>query len=341
MTDSVQPLVSIIIPVYNVETYLHQCLDSIVNQTYKNIEIICVNDGSTDNSLSVLQEYKQNDSRIIILDIPNNGVSNARNQGLEQALGEWVMFVDSDDWLERDCLQKLLLFNSEHQSDIIMFPYISEHVSGPKERKLFKVEHVFMGEELRTLARRMIGPIGKEITNPAQLDSYGSIWGKIYRKSLIKDLNFVDLKIVGTCEDSIFNMQIFKSVTKVIYTNSTHYHYRKTNNNSITSRYRSDLISCWHRQYRLINDLFSDVVEKEALQNRIALNVLGASLNESKAPKKTVALNNLLRDNIYHSCLQQLNIKYLPFYWKLFFFFAKHKMTHCLMFLLYCIRKLR
>ena len=95
-------MISIIVPVYNTAPYLPQCLDSLVNQTYRDIEIICVNDGSTDNSPDILKAYAERDSRILVIHQENLGLSGARNKGLESARGEWVMFVDSDDWIGTD-----------------------------------------------------------------------------------------------------------------------------------------------------------------------------------------------------------------------------------------------
>ena len=91
--------ISIIIPVYNAEKYLKCCLDSILNQSYKNLEIIIINDGSTDNSLKVIEEYKKNDNRIILISQKNQGVSKSRNNGLELATGDYIMFIDPDDWI--------------------------------------------------------------------------------------------------------------------------------------------------------------------------------------------------------------------------------------------------
>ena len=95
-----KPTVSVIIPVYNVEQYLSKCLDSVINQTFKNIEIICINDGSTDNSLKILNEYAMADKRIIVINQENSGVYAARNKGLQIANGKYISFVDSDDWIE-------------------------------------------------------------------------------------------------------------------------------------------------------------------------------------------------------------------------------------------------
>ncbi|EGO6039266.1 glycosyltransferase family 2 protein, partial [Enterococcus faecalis] len=101
-------LVSVVIPVYNVEKYVEKCLDSVINQTYQNLEIIIVNDGSTDNSLSVCQKKKLSDSRIKLINKENGGLSSARNAGIECAQGEFICFIDSDDWIELDYIEVLL-----------------------------------------------------------------------------------------------------------------------------------------------------------------------------------------------------------------------------------------
>ena len=96
------PKISVIIPVYNIEKYLKNCLDSVINQTFSDIEIICINDGSTDNSLAILEQYARKDNRITIINKPNGGLSSAWNKGLEVATAEYVTFVDSDDWIEQE-----------------------------------------------------------------------------------------------------------------------------------------------------------------------------------------------------------------------------------------------
>ena len=114
-----RPKVSVIIPVYNVENYLRPCLDSIVNQTLKKIEIICVDDGSTDGSLKILEKYAQQDKRITVLTQKNSGVSVARNKGIEIAKGKYVSFIDSDDWLDLDFYEKLYALSNHGDIDVI------------------------------------------------------------------------------------------------------------------------------------------------------------------------------------------------------------------------------
>ena len=120
-------MISIIVPVYNAAPYLPQCLDSLVNQTYRDIEIICVNDGSTDNSLDILKAYAERDSRILVIHQENQGLSDARNKGLKNARGEWVMFVDSDDWIDISTCQITLETVHAHQADVVMWTYNREY----------------------------------------------------------------------------------------------------------------------------------------------------------------------------------------------------------------------
>ena len=116
-----KPLVSVIIPVYNVEQYLRQCLDSVVNQTLKDIEIICVNDSSTDNSLAILNEYAERDSRIKVITQPNGGAGAARNNGLSASTGKYLSFLDSDDFFEPDMLELAYEKAEEDKADFVVF----------------------------------------------------------------------------------------------------------------------------------------------------------------------------------------------------------------------------
>ncbi len=118
------PKISIIVPVYNVENYLKKCLDSIVNQTFKDIEIILINDGSTDNSLNICKEYAKKDHRIRLINKPNGGLSSARNVGIDLSTGEYLGFVDSDDWIALNMYEKLYNLCKIFNADISQCKYI-------------------------------------------------------------------------------------------------------------------------------------------------------------------------------------------------------------------------
>ena len=113
-------MISIIIPVYNVSKYLRVCLDSVINQTYKDLEIICINDGSLDNSLDILKEYSNKDNRIIIIDKKNSGVSAARNDGIERSSGEYLFFIDSDDYIDNDFIEVFYNNAKKNDSDLVI-----------------------------------------------------------------------------------------------------------------------------------------------------------------------------------------------------------------------------
>ena len=336
-----KPLVSIIIPVYNVEKYLPQCLDSVLTQTYTNIEVICVNDGSTDNSFNILQKAASLDNRLRIIDIPNSGVSNARNVSLSEANGEWGMFVDADDWLDTDCIEKVLAFQKEFQCDIVMFSYIRERPHSSIKRDLFSQSIVFEGDKCKELARRIIGPINEEITSPSSLDSYGTIWGKLYSSRVISDLRFVDLDVIGTAEDSLFNMFAFKRSDRIGFIQNIYYHYRRNVESSLTGGSVPKLLEKWKALFSIIDSNFIEKDERLALTNRIALGTLGLMINAYKSNRVKSEINESLRDDIIHHSLESLNKRYLPIHWKLFYMVAEKRHSRLMLLLLSLIQTVR
>ena len=135
-----QELVSVIIPVYNVEKYLSKCLDSIVNQTYNNLQIILVNDGTKDNSLEICQNYQNKDSRIQVINKENGGLSSARNKGLEYAEGKYCLFVDSDDYVELDLIESAVSKMEEVNADMVVFGF-ERFYEGTENTEIFRVQN--------------------------------------------------------------------------------------------------------------------------------------------------------------------------------------------------------
>lgn len=202
--------ISVIVPVYNVEKYLKRCLDSLINQTLKDIEIICVNDGSTDNSLSILDEYAKKDNRIIILNQKNAGLSAARNSGMEIAKGEYIGFVDSDDWVDLDFYEKLYYAAKNNDCDIAVADFIREHPTKKKKRLNITKEEIFEKPE----DKYMICKTYRE----------GCVWNKIYRTEFLKR---IDLKfVVGMYyEDRDFTARSLFYSKKLITVPDTYYRY--------------------------------------------------------------------------------------------------------------------
>lgn len=191
-------MISIIVPVYNAAPYLPQCLDSLVNQTYRDIEIICVNDGSTDNSLDILKAYAERDSRILVIHQENQGLSDARNKGLENARGEWVMFVDNDDWIDISTCQITLETVHAHQADVVMWTYNREYEGHSLPKYYITSLQTWDANNISQLHRRMVGPINEELNSPDTMDAWGTIWAKLYRRTYIDHpvpVRFIDTKI--------------------------------------------------------------------------------------------------------------------------------------------------
>lgn len=183
-------LISVIIPVYNVEEYLGQCLDSIINQTYKNLEIIIVDDWSTDNSWKIRDEYAKNDKRIKLIHQKNTGLSAARNAWLKIATWKYIWYIDSDDYVELDMYEKLYNIIECSNSDLAICNW-------------------YIGKEDGSRIKNTKFP-GKKIITPNETLEYFYnsmyVWNKLYKKDIIKGLNFVETR----AQDSIYNFAILK-----------------------------------------------------------------------------------------------------------------------------------
>lgn len=343
--------ISIIIPVYNVENYLAQCLDSVICQTYENIEIICVDDGSNDNSPEILRKYAETDNRIKVIKKKNEGVSRARNDGINFASGEFIMFVDSDDWIDANTCEIALKAILNKNADIVMWSYISETDGRSSKKVIFPNEQIFEGKTVKEkLHRRFIGLLGEELAHPELADSLCPVWGKLYRKSLITEhqINFIDLDEIGTYEDGMFNLEVFGFAQKVVYLADYFCHYRRLSNNSVTSGYREQLFTQWLNLFQYMkkyidnNALPSEYVK--ALDNRIALSILGLGLNiissEKSMTKKINEIRSIILNSLYRQVYQEFDCSNFPIHWKAFYGCAKYKCAFGTYFLLLIIKKI-
>ena len=343
--------ISIIVPVYNVERYLRKCLDSLINQTYKNIEIICVNDGSTDDSLDILNEYANKDKRITVVNKKNGGISDARNVGISKASGEYMMFVDSDDWIDLETCEKSLEAMNKYSVDVVLYSYVREFDNKSLPKIIFNEDCYFNIDDTRNkLYRRLFGLYGEELKQPENADAIVTVWGKLYKSKLIinNNIKFVDVKTVGSCEDGLFNIEVFHYVKTAYFINKAYYHYRK-DNVSFTASYRYDLFNKWHNLYDAMDYQISknnlDTSFKEALNNRIALNMIGLGLNTLAKPvsffNKRKELKIILKDNQIKNAVKSLDISYFPLHWKIFFYCISKNQVLFLLILLQILNFIR
>ena len=204
------PNISVVIPVYNVEPYLRQCLDSVVNQTMPDIQIICVNDGSTDGSRAILQEYADRDSRIEIIDKPNGGLSSARNAAYPYIQGKYTLFVDSDDWIELDLCGKTYRKAEETGAQISVFFY-------QREGK----------DDAGNMCRRITSDDKMTVEEKLPILDYPSTWGKLWNTRFLLD-NKLDFPEGLVFEDNLHNWQSVTLADKISVVPERLYHYRYT-----------------------------------------------------------------------------------------------------------------
>ncbi len=226
MSDTNKPLISVIIAVYNPGKYLRPCLDSIVGQTYTNLEIILVDDGSTDDSLAICKEYAEKDSRVIVYHKENSGVSATRNQGIRLAHGDYYSFIDSDDWLEKDTYEYLLGLMLKHDVDIVTHEHFINYPN-------------------------------KEITNKSPEGSYGLFnrkdgmnvlvhyfpfaCNKLFSKHTINNLWFNENIFRG--EDGLFTRFAFDNADKVWFDKRPLYHYVQSEESAVRGKFRKSQLT--------------------------------------------------------------------------------------------------
>ncbi|BED92602.1 MAG: glycosyltransferase [Candidatus Paraimprobicoccus trichonymphae] len=248
MILNAKPKISVIIPVYNVEKYLNKCLYSITNQTFNDIEIICVNDGSTDDCLKILEAYKKKDSRVQVINQKNRGVSSARNRGLKVATGDYISFVDSDDFLDLKTYE--IAFEKLDGADILIFGF----------KGADKEDEGWSG-----IAGKTLDKIFENSSVNAYFELGGAsinVWNKLYKRSAINDVVFPDKLI---CEDWCYNLMAFPRAKIVKSISNRFYNYRIDREGSILtacnnlSRLKSELKICklvcddW-RKFNILKD---------------------------------------------------------------------------------------
>ena len=226
------PLISVIIPVYNTKNYLNRCLDSVLGNTYRNLEVICVNDGSTDGSLAVLQEYAEADHRIKVVNKDNGGVAAARNAALNIAAGEYICFIDSDDCVHRRYFEVLMYFKNLYNADMVICGYTTEFKADENiDLETIKAKNLSFAEKLNGQVKVFVH-------------------GRIYSHELISEYRFDENLHTG--EGISFNLTIFcqhKNTVVIIFETALYYYiYRKESLSHMVSAERNLQLADYFRE---------------------------------------------------------------------------------------------
>ncbi|MER2105656.1 MAG: glycosyltransferase [Solibacillus sp.] len=233
-------LISIIVPIYNMEGYVDKCLDTLVKQSYQNVEIILINDGSKDSSLAICEAYKTKDSRIILIDKENEGVSKARNVGLEKATGKYVCFVDPDDYVEENFISILHQVMIENPSDIVcccaQILYKDKMFKNSFYNKHAGKSTLIIPNE-RLITQLLSNKFYKDADNYIDI---GVPWGKLYRMDFLNKHNLRFNNDLRRMQDNVFNLYAMEYANKIVYIDEPLYIYNFGNFSNISRRYVPD-----------------------------------------------------------------------------------------------------
>ena len=226
MNNNREPLISVIIAVYNPGKYLKACLDSLVNQTYKNLEIILVDDGSTDNSLEICKEYAEKDSRIIVHHKENSGVSSTRNLGIRLAHGDYFSFIDSDDYLDLDTYEYLVNLINTHNVDIVNHEH---YITTPEK------------EKINVSPDTAYGKFDRKNGMDVLVHYYPFACNKLFSKKTITDVWFDETICRG--EDSLFTRFAFDKADSVYFDKRPLYHYVQSEESAVRGAFRKNQLT--------------------------------------------------------------------------------------------------
>ncbi len=316
-------LVSIIVPVYNVEKYLDQCVNSLINQTYEKIEIILVDDGSKDNSGKICDEWLKKSNKIKVVHKKNAGLGMARNTGLEYVKGDYVMFIDSDDYLAENVVEKLLEKLLTEKVDAAftgMIRFNDEKILSEVNRKYKDI--TFRGDELRKkYLTEMAGTLPNE---PVDSYLYMSVCTGLYSMKVIKDylVRFEsERKMIS--EDFIFNIDYFSKAKGVTFITENGYYYR-VNENSLTRTYNPKRFEMEINFFEEINRKFSRFLQPEIYELRVQRMFIGRVRScilwviTSVPKRKFQEINKICNNTVVRSVLKTYPYNRNPFRQRIF-----------------------
>ena len=248
--------ISIIVPVYNVEEYLEKCIESLIGQTYKNLEIILVDDGSEDKSGEICDLWKDKDSRIRVIHKQNGGLSDARNSGMDIATGDYIGFIDSDDYINKRVYEILLNNINNYNSDISACSIKKIHKSNEVYNSAITNRNIsiFTAEEAL-----------RDLIEEGMLKQ--TVWNKLYKKSVIKDIRFEFGKIH---EDEFWSYQVFGKSSKIVYTDEGMYYYLQRSGSIMDKPFSIKRLDALEARYNRLNYIIQNYPNLE-LKSKISL----------------------------------------------------------------------
>ncbi len=330
------PKVSVIVPIYNVEKYLVQCLDSLINQTLKDIEIILIDDGSPDNSGKICDEYAKKDKRINVIHKKNEGVSAARNDGIKAAKGKFLMFVDSDDWCDEKMCETA--YNKIMEKNVEMAFFTNYDNYEKREDYPKRAPDSFYYDKYEDIEKVQLTILAathiKLIQEGRYYAGFTGPWSKIFSKELIMKNNIqFNLKVKGIFDDGLFVLECLQKTKNIYFENIPLYHYRIINT-SIVRSYNPKRPKLYENCLKEIKNFINKYEKSEKFLNAYysrAVMLLGNSielcyfnkLNKDSYKSKKNEVRKALNNKIYKDAINNVKIEFLTKKQKLYLKFYK------------------
>lgn len=328
-------MVSVIVPVYNTEKYLAEAINSVLDQTCQEWELLLINDGSSDRSLEICRKFESEDPRIRVIDKKNGGVSSARNLGMEEATGDWLCFLDGDDWLERTCLETALN-EADEETDIVCWNYWKNIGDIQIANQAIRPSRIVV-DEVERLVKLPMFPQYAPRTSGKTYSSIRGVCTKLIRRKLTAENGLWFNENVKIGEDALFSSMCFQKARRVIFTDRYLYHYR-LDNVSATRRCRADVKEVYLSMLRSFQNITknSDDPDTELCYGGLTYDCVARAMEkyyfhpDNKAPLKErlLALKGYLGEQLIQSGIsgiQDMRIFYVK--QKLVIFCIRHRWT--------------
>lgn len=327
-------LVTIVLPIYNVEKYLDRCINSIVNQTYKRLEIILVDDGSTDKSPQKCEEWAKKDERIKVIHKINAGLGCARNTGIEHAAGEYICFFDSDDYIERTTIEKVYGLINREKADIAVFGFTTVDKNGKVTEKIIPntASTIYKGEDVvMEFLPNLISwnPDTGEATNLRM-----SAWSAMYSMNLIRKNLWCFVSERDIISEDVYSLlDLYQKVKTVVVIPEPFYFYCE-NEQSLTHSYRSDRYERIRRFYLACIYKCDQLGYGQEIKSRMVYPFISNSIAAMKMivesdlqnDEKKKALRDIVHDQIMQDVVHKINLRNEPITRRIFFFAIKNRM---------------
>ena len=308
------PIVSVVVPIYNAEKYLVRCIESLRNQTLKELEIILVNDGSKDSSLSICKGFTAADSRVVLIDKANGGVSSARNYGLQAAKGAFVGFVDPDDWVNPEMYEEMLAAIVSSQAEICMCNYLKE-IDGKTEYMVMEQKGVVPKDAVVDIIVANI--IAKSSFSAGETDIMGSVWRLLVKRDFLQKEKIQFDEDVSFMEDLLFCVEAFLKCNCAVIHEGAFYHY-EVYDASVVNSYKADFFEKQQIIFLKLMDLVKRQGQlaalKQRLDNRYVIIALLSFANEvhkdnpKRIGQELAALDAICRDERLIGILHRMDL---------------------------------